>query len=271
MRSLVFNIFFYGMTFLYVIACLIFSLIPGRGALMAGLRRYTKVMVWGMEHIAGMDIHVLGKENIPASGPVIIASKHQSYGDGFVIFSQFEDLSFIAGDHLEKVWGLKRILSKMNAVMIDSCGGSDSQAKMEREAARVKRDGRRLLIFPEGHLSKIGTYHKYRKGIWHLQQDFNCPVIPVANTLGQRWNQSDWVKHPGKATVEFLEPIQPGLDKDAFMELLQERIESRSIALLDLDDLGALNPDDIGKLEENHVAKAKRLAREKLELQTEDL
>lgn len=262
MRSVIFNIFSYAVTFIYVISCLLFSLIPGRAALMAALRRYTKVMVWGMRHIGGMDIEVRGKENIPPTGPVIIASKHQSYGDGFVIFSQFKDLSFVTGDHLEKVWGLKRILTKMNAVIIDSCGGSDSQKKMEREAARVKREGRRLLIFPEGHLSKVGTHHKYRKGIWHLQQDFDCPVIPVANTLGQRWNQMDWKKYTGRATIEFLEPILPGMEKEAFMELLQRRIETRSIELLDLENPGALNPDDIGRLEENESARAKRLARE---------
>ncbi|WP_427453226.1 lysophospholipid acyltransferase family protein [Litorimonas sp. WD9-15] len=269
MRSLIFNIFSYSVTFIYVISCLLFSFIPGRGALMAALRRYTKVMVWGMKHIGGMNIQVLGRENIPQDGPVIIAAKHQSYGDGFVIFSQFKDLSFVTGDHLEKVWGLKRILTKMNAVIIDNCGGSDSQKKMEREAARVKREGRRLLIFPEGHLSQIGTHHKYRKGIWHLQQDFDCPVVPVANTLGQRWNQTDWKKYPGKATVEFLEPIPPGMEKDDFMNLLQDRIESRSIALLELDDLGALNPDDIGQLRENHVAEAKRLARENVDAEAE--
>jgi len=229
---------------------------------MAALRRYTRVMVWGMRRIAGMDIRVSGHDNIPIDGPVILASKHQSYGDGFVIFSQFQDLSFVAGNHLEKFWGVKRILTKMNAVVIDNCGGSDSQAKMEQQAADVRRDGRRLLIFPEGHLSKVGTRHRYRKGVWHLQQDFDCPVVPVANTLGQRWNQTDWAKFTGKAFVEFLEPIPPGLGKDEFMALLQERIETRSIELLDLEDLGALNPDDIGLEKENHVAKAKRLARE---------
>lgn len=262
MRSLIFNIYSYAVTFIYVISCLLFSLVPGRGALMAALRRYTKTMVWGMRHIGGMDIAVLGKENIPTSGPVIIASKHQSYGDGFVIFSQFEDLSFVAGDHLEKVWGLKRILSKMNAIVIDSCGGSDSREKMDEKAKSVKREGRRVLIFPEGHLSKIGTHHRYRKGIWHLQQDFNCPVVPVANTLGQRWNQMDWKKYTGRATIEFLEPIPPGMGKDAFMDLLQDRIETRSIELLDLEDPGALNPSDIGRLEENESARAKRIARD---------
>ena len=262
MRSLLFNLYSYSMTFIYVVSCLLFSFIPGRGALMAALRRYTKVMVWGMRHIAGMEIDVRGKDNIPESGAVLIAAKHQSYGDGFVIFSEFKDLSFVTGNHLEKVWGIKRILQKMNAVVIDSCGGVDNRKKMEREAARIKREGRRLLIFPEGHLSKIGTHHKYRKGIWHLQQDFQCPVVPVANTLGQRWNQTDWKKYPGPATIEFLEPIPYGLEKDAFMKILQDRIETRSIELLDLDNLGALDPDDIGQLQENSTAREKRLARE---------
>ena len=262
MRSLLFNLYSYSMTFIYVVSCLLFSFIPGRGALMAALRRYTKVMVWGMRHIAGMEIDVRGKDNIPESGAVLIAAKHQSYGDGFVIFSEFKDLSFVTGNHLEKVWGIKRILQKMNAVVIDSCGGVDNRKKMEREAARIKREGRRLLIFPEGHLSQVGTHHKYRKGIWHLQQDFQCPVIPVANSLGQRWNQTDWKKYPGPATIEFLEPIPYGLEKDAFMKILQDRIETRSIELLDLDNLGALDPDDIGQIQENSSAREKRLARE---------
>ena len=80
--------------------------------------------------------------------------------------------------------------------------------------------------------------------------------------MGQRWNQAEWEKYKGKAHIEFLEPIPLGLEKEAFMSLLQERIESRSIELLDLENLGALNPDNIGQMKENHVAAAKRMARE---------
>ena len=54
----------------------------------------------------------------------------------------------------------------------------------------------------------------------------------------------------------------PGLGKEEFMETLERMIETRSIELLDLEDLGSLNPDDIGKTEENDVARAKREARE---------
>ena len=54
----------------------------------------------------------------------------------------------------------------------------------------------------------------------------------------------------------------PGLGKDEFMETLETMIETRSIELLDLEDLGSLNPEDIGKTEENDVARAKREALE---------
>jgi len=150
MRSLIFNLFFYLTTTIYILSCLLASLIPGRQALMAALKRYTKLMVWGMRRIGGINIQIVGKENIPVEGPVIIAAKHQSYGDGFAIFTSFEDLSFVTGD----------------------------------------------------------------------------------------------------------------MDKDSFMALLQDRIESRSLELLDLDNPGALDPANIGRLEENSVARAKRLARE---------
>ncbi len=262
MRSFAFNIFFYAGTFFYALISVIFSFLPGRSLMMWSLRRYTKVMTWGMRAIAGIDVSVTGHNNVPKEGPVIIAAKHQSYGDGIVMFSQFFDLSFVTGDHLEKFLFLKRILAKMNAVVIDSCGGEDSRRKMSETSAVVREQGRRILIYPEGHLSKIGTHHTYRKGVFHLYQDFGCPVVPVATNLGQRWNQTDWKKYAGSAKLEFLEPIMPGLDKDAFMALLQDRVESRSLELLDMKNLGALDPADIGKHEENDAARAKRLARE---------
>ncbi|MEP1231246.1 MAG: 1-acyl-sn-glycerol-3-phosphate acyltransferase [Litorimonas sp.] len=268
MRSVLFNIFFYSTTAIYAIVCVILSLLPGRLIMMASLRRYTRLMVLGMRVIAGIHVTVRGHNHIPKDGAVILAAKHQSYGDGFVIFSQFFDLSFVTGDHLEKFWLIKVILSKMNAVVIDSCGGVDARDKMAKTSQTVREQGRRIVIFPEGHLSEVGTQHRYRKGVWHLYNDFGCPVVPVANTLGQRWNQMDWKKHPGGAIVEFMEPIAPGMEKDEFMAILEQRIESRSIELLDRDNLGALKLENIGVVTENSAAREKRMAREAQEAQS---
>lgn len=262
MRSTVFNIFFLVATFVYAFVAVIFSLIPGRALMMGSLRRYTRLMVWALRVIAGIKVNVSGHEHIPADGAIIIASKHQSYGDGHVLFSQFDDLTFVTGDHITKFLFIKRILAKMNAVVIDSCGGEKVREKFDETARIVREQGRRILIFPEGHLSEIGTHHRYRKGVWHLYHQFGCPVVPVASNLGQRWNQNDWAKHKGEATMEFLEPIEPGMEKDAFMQVLQERIESRSLELLDMENLGALNPENIGKLDENESAQENRKRRE---------
>jgi len=262
MRSFFFNTLFYGLTAIFAILLALLSFLPGRKPLMTGLNIYTRTMVKVMHWVAGIKVHISGLEHIPANGPAIIAPKHQSYGDGIVLFSQFKDLSFVTGDHLEKFMTIKRILRKAGAVVIDNCGGSDARDKLQENAMRVHAEGRKLLIYPEGHLSRIGTQHRYRKGVFFMYQDFNCPVVPVATNLGQRWNQNDWHKHKGEAHLEFLEPIMPGLEKDEFMRELETRIETRSRALLDLEDLGHLNPDDIGKISENHVARAKRIERE---------
>jgi 1-acyl-sn-glycerol-3-phosphate acyltransferase len=61
---------------------------------------------------------------------------------------------------------------------------------------------------------------------------YQCPVVPVATNLGLFWPRTSWNLTAGTATIQFLEPIQPGLDKDAFMALLQDRIETASLALL---------------------------------------
>ena len=172
MRSFVFNIFFILVTILYAFVSATLSLFPGRKLMMGSLRRYTRVMVWGMRRIAGIEVKVTGHEHIPKDGAVIIAAKHQSYGDGFVVFSQFFDLSFVAGDAITKFLFIGRILTKMNAVVINNCGGEDQRKKMAETSAIVREQGRRLLIYPEGHLSRIGTQHKYRKGCLSSLQGF---------------------------------------------------------------------------------------------------
>ena len=263
MRSLLFNLFFLLTTIFYAFVNAALSLLPGRKLMMGSLRRYCKLIVWGMRHIAGIKLTFSGHEHIPAEGPVIIAAKHQSYGDGHAVFSQFHDLSFVAGDAITKFLFIGRILKKMNAVVIDNCGGEDARTQMAQTSALVREQGRRILIYPEGHLSQIGTQHRYRKGVYHLYKDFGCPVVPLASNIGQRWNQNERVKYPGPAKMEFLPPIMPGLDKETFMAQLEDMIETRSIALLDLENLGHLNPDDIGKTRENESARAKRKQHER--------
>lgn len=50
--------------------------------------------------LIGIQPGVRGKERLPP--PFIVAPKHSSYGDGFLMYVQFNDVAFVTGDHLER-------------------------------------------------------------------------------------------------------------------------------------------------------------------------
>ena len=56
------------------------------------IRRYVRRMVQAMRVFAGIRVEAQGKDRIPP-GAFIIASKHQSWGDGFATYNQFDDLA----------------------------------------------------------------------------------------------------------------------------------------------------------------------------------
>ena len=94
------------------------------------------------------------------------------------------------------------------------------------EAAKIA-EGRPVLIFPEGTRRRPGDEPVYKPGVALLYQHLNLPVIPIATNTGFFWQKSSFLRHPGKVVFEFLEPINPGLDKKQFMAELQQRLESK--------------------------------------------
>ena len=231
MRALLFNIAFWVLSTAYTLTAAIAALFPGRGLVQGVIRRYVRRMVWAMRVFAGIRLEVRGVEHIPA-GACILAAKHQSYGDGFCVYSQFQDVAFVTGDHLERFPLISGVLKKLGAIVVDNCGGPEARRALSRSAAQAHAEGRRILIYPEGHLAPVGKKFRYRSGVWHMQRDFGLPVVPVATNLGLYWPQQRWEKHPGTAVLEFLPPIAPGLPKAAFLEALEEAVEARTAELV---------------------------------------
>jgi 1-acyl-sn-glycerol-3-phosphate acyltransferase len=229
-RSFLFNIGFWLLSGFYVVMCAVLSLLPGRGAVQWGVRRYVKRMVQLMRLI-GIRPEARGRHNIP-QGPFIIAAKHSSYGDGFLMYSQFRDLSFVTGDHLERFPFLPRVLEKLGAIVVDNCGGPEARRDLSASFARAAQEDRPVLIYPEGHLARVGEKHRYRSGVWHMQQACGWPVVPAATNLGLRWQCEDWEKNPGPAVIEFLPPIPAGLSRDEFLDRLETVVEERTNGLI---------------------------------------
>ena len=232
MRSVLFQLAYWATSVVAGVLALPLLVLPGRTLLMGLMRLYSQAMVFWMRTIGGIGLDVRGRGKVPDSA-CIIAAKHQSWGDGYSMFSQFHDLAFVTGDHLEKLPMVRHILRKMQAIVIASCGGPEVRARlMGEELDKARQQGRRILIYPEGQLVEPGYHAPYKKGVFHMYEAYDCPVVPVATNLGLFWTKRSWQLKPGTAVLEFLEPILPGLGKDEFMTILQERIERASLALL---------------------------------------
>lgn len=231
MRSLLFNVAYWLLSIVYALMAAFAALSPGRKATGWIIRRYTRRMVQAMRLFAGIRLEVRGRERLP-EGAFIIAAKHQSWGDGFCVYSQFDDLAFVTGNHLERFPLLSTVLRKLGAIVVDNCGGPEARRALTENAARAREDGRRILIYPEGNLAKVGERFRYRTGVFHMYRDFAMPVVPLATNLGVFWPQEEWRKKPGTAVIEFLEPIPVGLERAEFMARLEAAVEGRTQQLI---------------------------------------
>lgn len=231
MRSALFNAYYWVLSIFYGLSAAFAALAPGRDAVTFTLRLYSRRMLWGLDVLAGVKVELKGRENLP-DGPCILAAKHHSWGDGFVMFAHVDNLSFVTGDHLEKFPLVGAILKKFGAIVVDSCGGPEARAALSESAAQVAAEGRRILIYPEGHLAAPGERFRYRTGVYYMSKDFGLPVVPVATNLGCFWKQQEKAKTPGIATIEFLPPLPQGLEKDDFMQRMEAAIEGRTNELI---------------------------------------
>ncbi len=241
MRSALFQIAYWITSIFFALTTAPLMLIPSRKPVMLWILAYTRTMQFWMRWVGGVRVKVIGKERLP-DGPCIIAAKHQSWGDGIVMFSQFYDLAFVTGDHLEKFPLLGGILRKMGAIIVDNCGGAYARARLvDDDVQKAQATGRRILIYPEGHLAPVGERFRYKRGVYHMYAAYGCPAVPVATNLGRHWPQQDWKLNPGEAVIEFLDPIPPGLGKEIFMARLEDAIERRSLELI-----GRVAPTPLG-------------------------
>jgi 1-acyl-sn-glycerol-3-phosphate acyltransferase len=231
MGSLAFNLAYWVLSIVYASAAAFTALAPGRGATGWIIRRYVKRMVQAMRIFAGIHIETRGKERLP-DGAFIIASKHQSWGDGFATYDQFDDLALVTGDHLEKFPLLGAVLRKLGAIVVNNCGGREAREALKHRSADAHASGRRILIYPEGNLARVGEKFRYRSGVWHMYRDFDMPVVPLATNLGLFWPQEESRKTPGTATLEFLDPIPTGLGKEEFLARLEAAVEGRTAELV---------------------------------------
>jgi 1-acyl-sn-glycerol-3-phosphate acyltransferase len=128
---------------------------------------------------------VRGLRNVPAKGPLIIASNHLSFSDSiFMPMVVPRKVTFLAKSEYFTSPGPKGLLKKLTfialgQVPVDRSGGRRSEAALIT-GLKVLSDGACLGIYPEGTRSPDGRLYKARTGIARLAIESGAPVVPVA-------------------------------------------------------------------------------------------
>jgi len=229
LRSALFLALVLAAMFVAALAGLPLLLLSRRRA--AALTRWFAALIVGLlRAICGVEVALTGLERL-AGGPVLIAAKHQSSLETFVLAHRLPGARFVLKREILLVPLIGWYVAALEPIAVDRGAGAKALRTMVARARKAAAEGQDIVIFPEGTRTRPGQQAPYHPGVAALYGELGLPVVPVALDTGHVWPRRSPVKRPGRATIAFLEPIPPGLPRRAFMVLLQERIEAGCQAL----------------------------------------
>ena len=253
LRSLVFQCLFYICTVLLMLVWLP-TLVTGRRGLVQELgRQWGRTTLWLLEKICGLKHEIRGLENIP-KGAMIVAAKHQSTWDTFTLPIFFPDFSYILKRELVFLPLFGWYLLRSEQIAIDRAKGRKALPQLISKAKALFAQDRQLFIFPEGTRRPAGAPPAYKFGVAMIYQETGAPVLPVVLNSGLFWPRHGFLIRPGRAVMEFLPPIAPGLGAHAFYAELQEQLEAGTERLL--DEAAAKDPAIAEIIERNRLTPA---------------
>ena len=172
-------------------------------------------------------IIIKGKENMIDKEKFFIASSHQSMFETFFLQTIFNSPVFILKKELLKIpifgWYLKKIGSisiNRNKTTKENLGFFDEILNLTNSSNRP------LIIFPQGTRLPPEDRSGFKKGAGRIYEELKIKCQPIAINSGFVWPKNKPMKPNLNITISILKPIEPGLDKNIFLKMLEHNIYS---------------------------------------------
>ena len=179
-----------------------------------------RIVQWGFRtilRIAGTEITVIGKENIPDEA-VLYVGNHRSYFDILLVYVQCERLTgFVAKDSIEKIPSLRVWMRYLYCLFLNRSDAREGLKTILTAIEYVKK-GISICIFPEGtrndgeELSML----PFKEGSFKIATKTGCPIVPVSiNNSAEIFENHVPALRKTHVVMEYGKPIYPKeLSKD---------------------------------------------------------
>src|SRR5258706_1261583 len=183
------------------------------------------------------DLHVHGIEKLPKSGPYIISSNHQSYIDPLILASLLPPSTFdkVFAVGTSEIFGegfMLRMARSLRVVVVDP---DANLIPAMRAGAYGLRQGRPLILYPEGERSIDGTPKNFKKGAAILSMHMQVPLVPLAiEGFYEAWPRNKPFQGFTPLKMMFGDPIHPPPESDhpeAAYEKLTAELKERGVEM----------------------------------------
>ena len=182
--------------------------------------------------VSGVKIKVNGHENINDNEPCIFVANHQSHFDIPSLISGLSPtLFFIAKKELKKVPFLGWAMTSAGLIFIDR-SNKDKAIESLTEAAKLIKNGKSILSFPEGTRSKNGEIGSFKRGTFILAKQAEVKIIPIAISGSYHVNPSNSIRiKSGVVSINIGKAIGFDAYKDFSPDAIATQIQQQIIEL----------------------------------------
>lgn len=182
------------------------------------------------------DLRCFGREHLNFPGSALLLSTHQSTLDPVLIgLMDNSELAYLARKTLFKSALFAALIRALNAIEIDREGGGLAGLK---ETLRRLKQGKKVLIFPEGTRSSTGHPSTLKPGFISLARRGAVPLVPMAVTGAfQALRRGSRLPHYAPLCVVVGQRIEPAvvaeLDDQQLLAEISNRLTECHLQALD--------------------------------------
>lgn len=201
------------------------------------VRKYMSMFNAGIAFLGGIRHKIVDdaewQEETPDGTSKLYVIKHQSLWETLTFSIYRPNVIVIQKQELLDMPVFGILAKRCSMIGVRRSGGMSAIRQLLRDSKQTVQDGRDLAIYPEGTRVQPGVPMKMHPGAYAVYRDLGLTVVPVAHNSGQHWKKGFFDKRPGCITMEFLSPIEPGLDRKDFQSRVCSAIDDAMARLED--------------------------------------